>query len=428
MVDTMEELVDCAWLLTSFDKAPEKGAAILTDSGAFKGFALDFCEEVGLDLPEMSESTYQTVSEKFPEFASITNPLDVTAQALMDSSLYSNNANAFLNDQEIGSLIISVLPGTPEIGLVKGRSVLKAVRNSDKPTALVLMGEGSELAEELVQEMKGHNIPLFRSPERAIRALARITEHGQMLRRIKDRKPQNYSIPDTGLFKDPFNEYTAKLFFEKAGVITPKGDLVQNKDEAFILAERLGYPVVIKAISSKLKHKSDIGGVIIGINNEKELDDAWDRLSNNLYLSLPDLALEGVLVEKMGEQGIEMVVGAKRDPDWGPVVMVGSGGVWIELFKDARFISPKLTEEEIVEEILQLKAGPLVRGFRGTKPADVKALAKVIKLVGEIMLSSPAIEEIDINPLVVYPEGQGVMAFDALIITSGDSTKELSIR
>ncbi|MEH7253159.1 acetate--CoA ligase family protein [Neobacillus niacini] len=418
MVETMEELVDVSWFLTSFEKPPVEGAAILTDSGAVKGFALDYCDTVGLSLPELSEASKGALDQLLPEFSSATNPLDVTAQVLSDMSLYTSTARCLLDDSKIGSLMIIVLPGSPHIALEKVRAALPAISSTVKPTAYVVMGEGSPLQEEVITELMENGIPFFRSPERAMRALAILTKYGKSLKKVNNLGQQAPIQTPVLRTKGVIPEYAGKDYFAKIGIPVPKWGLAKEVESAIDAARSIGFPVVLKAQSSELAHKSDVGGVIVGIKDETELAEAWKRLHSNIGKARPDLELDGVLVEKMGEKGIEMVVGARRDSEWGPIVMVGLGGIWIEVLKDVRFMSPKLTEEYIEQEILALKSADLLRGARGSAPADVKALTQVVAKVGQLMNAVPEIEEIDINPVMVYPDGQGVVALDALIVTS----------
>jgi acetate---CoA ligase (ADP-forming) len=418
MVETMEELVDVPWFLTSFEKPPVEGAGILTDSGAVKGFALDYCETVGLPIPDLTDSTKTSLGRILPEFSSATNPLDLTAQVLSDMSLYTKTASALLDDSKIGSLIVVVLPGSPHIALAKVRAALPAINGTTKPTAYVIMGEGSLLHEDVVTELVENRIPFFRSPERAMRALAILTRYGNTLKKVHSLTKQSTIEAPVLTIKGILPEYLGKEYFSQVGIPVPKGSLAKELGEALEAAKRIGFPVVLKAQSSDLAHKSDIGGVIVGIKDEAELAEAWLTLYRNIEKARPDLKLDGVLVEKMGEKGIEMVVGARRDSEWGPIVMVGLGGIWIEVLKDVRFMSPNLTEKFIEQEILALKSAELLRGARGSEPADIQALTVVVDKVGQLMNSTPEILEIDINPIIVYPKGQGVLALDALIVTS----------
>jgi acyl-CoA synthetase (NDP forming) len=180
-------------------------------------------------------------------------------------------------------------------------------------------------------------------------------------------------------------------------------------------AERLGYPVVLKAQAAALPHKSDAGGVIVGLTDAAGVAQGWDRLTANIAAARPDLTLDGVLVEAMAERGTELIVGARNDPDWGPVILVGFGGVTAELLHDVRLLPADLPRDAIIAALRTLRMAPLLDGFRGAPKMDVGAVADIVAALGAVVAATPAIREVDLNPVIVYPEGQGAIALDALI-------------
>jgi acyl-CoA synthetase (NDP forming) len=188
-------------------------------------------------------------------------------------------------------------------------------------------------------------------------------------------------------------------------------------DEAEAIASRVGYPVVLKAQASALAHKTEAGGVILNLADAAALRGGWATLHANIARAQPGLALDGVLVEKMAAKGLELVIGAKRDPKWGPVLLVGLGGIWIEAIGDVRLMPCDLAEQDIIAEIEKLRSAKLLKGFRGSPPVDVAAVARTAALIGRLMMTRPEITEIDINPLFVHAQGEGVTAVDALIVT-----------
>jgi acetate---CoA ligase (ADP-forming) len=418
LVDSVEELIDVSALLSRYPEPPTAGVGVLTNSGAFRGIAIDLCEEVGLDVPALAPATIDALKRVLPAFAAPDNPLDVTAQLLQEPGLLGSAAKALLEDDCVGSLVISVVPGTASQVIDKARAAVPFLRQMTKPVAFAVMGDDAPLPVEFLKELRDANILLFRSPERALRAIARLTSYGRTLRRPRAHaRPLNnppVRLPATGTLA----EYQAKTYLRAFGIRVPAGAVAKNPGEAHQIASRIGFPVVLKAQGSELTHKTDVGGVIVGIENEKALRQAWSELQASIGRARPTLKLEGVLVEKMGRPGLEMAVGARRDPAWGPVLWCGSGGVWIEVLKDTRLLPPGLAEDQILEEIFKLRAAPLLRGFRGAPAMDVRAVAKTIDLLGHLIRTVPELSEIEINPLLVYPEGQGVLALDALIIAS----------
>ena len=183
-------------------------------------------------------------------------------------------------------------------------------------------------------------------------------------------------------------------------------------------AEAIGYPVVLKAQAAALTHKSDVGGVALKIADAESVREAWDKMQRDIARSLPKLALDGILVEEMGQPGTEMIVGARVDPEWGPVLLVGLGGILAEALGDSRLLVPGLSKADVVEELWKLKSSVLFRGFRGGPELDIEALAEIVVKLGELVVANPAIREVDINPVIVYPMNKGAVALDALIVTA----------
>jgi acyl-CoA synthetase (NDP forming) len=204
-----------------------------------------------------------------------------------------------------------------------------------------------------------------------------------------------------------------KAYLAALGISIPKGKLARDLAAAKAIASEIGYPVALKAQASALSHKSDRGGVILGIESVEALASTWDAMQ----AAMAGIALDGILVEQMVTGGLEMIVGARRDPNWGPVVMVGLGGIFVEALKDVRLMPAWLSRERIVAECYQLNGAATLRGMRGRPAVDVEALADVALRVAAAMTARPEIAEIDINPLAVLPSGQGAIALDALIVT-----------
>jgi acyl-CoA synthetase (NDP forming) len=196
----------------------------------------------------------------------------------------------------------------------------------------------------------------------------------------------------------------------------PAGVFATTIEAAVAGAATVGYPVAIKAQSPHLSHKSDAGGVILNLIDADALRDGWARLYANVAAYDPGLTLDGVLIEGMGARGVELIVGAKNDPEWGPVILVGFGGVTAEILHDVRLLTPDLPVAAIERELHSLKSAAVLRGFRGSPALDVRAVAEMVATVGQIMLATPSIAEIDLNPVIVYP--QGAVALDALMLTT----------
>jgi hypothetical protein len=193
--------------------------------------------------------------------------------------------------------------------------------------------------------------------------------------------------------------------------------LAKDADEASDAADGLGYPVALKAQSSALSHKSDAGGVILNLGDRAAVTAAWHEMIDAVDRYLPGVALDGILVEAMGERGMEMIVGARSDPDWGPVMLAGFGGVQAEVLKDVQLFAPTMTHHQIVAGLKRLRSAALLHGWRGGKALDVEALASLVGKLGGVMMANPRIREVDLNPVILYPVGAaaGAVALDALL-------------
>jgi acetate---CoA ligase (ADP-forming) len=414
VVDALEELIDVTDIALRCSSRPQGGCGVLTESGAFKALTLDLCEQVGLALAPVSDTVRGGLREVLPDFIPVSNPMDLTAQALVDPELYRRTMAVLLNDDSIGSLVLGLILTDQATSDLKLPSVIGAIKDlrPTKPVVFAALDEGAEVPKAYIDELRGLGVPCFPSAERAFRAVAQLSA----------TTPHDPGAPVRGQAPSVLAqasgvvpEYRAKVILAAFGVALPRGRFAGSVDEAVAAAEAIGYPVVLKAQSADLSHKSDAGGVVLNLGDAQALRQGWDRLHANVARARPGLVLDGVLVEAMGKRGIELIVGARNDRDWGPVLLVGMGGVMAELLHDARLIPANLPATEIAKELLKLKCAPLLRGFRGDPAADIEAAAEVVAKIGALVQADPRIREIDVNPVVVYAAGEGAVALDALI-------------
>ncbi|NIJ07302.1 acyl-CoA synthetase (NDP forming) [Sphingomonas vulcanisoli] len=415
LVETLEELLDAAEFFTRFPIAQATGPSVITDSGALRGLSLDFADSLGLVLPELGSDTIARLKERLPTFAEASNPLDITAQGLKDMPLYADAAAAMAADPGSSGVLVAVMPGTPEVGMIKAQAILPALTDSDKPKAYVVLGD-APIDPTLATTLQASGIPFYRSPERALRMFA----HSALYARLKARAEASTNLSET---TEPrlaghgaMLEYAGKALLRAAGLAVPEGTLVTTPDAAVESAARIGYPVVLKVQSPDVLHKTEIGGVAVNLADEAALRSAWAAMAQRIAAERPEAAIEGYLVEAMAERGLEMVVGGRRDPQWGPVVLFGLGGVWIEALHDVRLVPAAVTEAVVIEELGLLKAHALLEGARGAAVIDKAAVARVVTAIGRLLLAHPEIVEIDVNPLVVPTAGGVPIALDALVI------------
>lgn len=419
VVDSLEEAIDVGQILLRFPNAPTGGLGLVTASGAICGLTQDYVEPLGLELPDLAVEQADALREHLPVFLPPRNPLDLGTISSYKPELIEKGVAALLADPSIGSLLVSMAMPGPEASVVWLKYYLSGLAGSRKPAIFVMQNEDVPLSAEFIEEARRNGAIVMRSPERAMRALARVTQFGRSISAAHGESSETKPIPKVhlNLGRGPQAEWVGKQALRMLGIPTPEGALARSADEAVEIAARIGYPVVAKAQAPTLAHKSEVGGVLLGIQNEEALRAAWQKLYDAVARADANLVLDGVLIEAMGERGLELVVGASRDAQWGPIVMVGLGGIWVEAFGDVQLLPPDLPRKAIIARLKRLKAAKLLAGFRGAPPADLDAVAEVVATVGQLMLAHPEITEIDINPLVAYSQGRGVIALDALIVT-----------
>jgi acyl-CoA synthetase (NDP forming) len=370
---------------------------------------------IGLELPLVDDTSAPSLRAALPDFVPVSNPIDLTAQALVDPDLYRRTLSALLPDERFGSLIYAIIQTDARTSNLKFPPIIAAIEalRPQKPVIFAGLDDGAQVPQEFISRLRALNVPYFPSPGRAYRALARWCEaaHRDMLSAAHIPAAHPEKLPPGVLA-----EYRCKQLLSGMGIRFPAGRLVASLEEAQEAAARLGTPVVLKAQSADLPHKSEAGGVVLNLKDANSISEGWERLRANIAKNRPGLKLDGVLVEKMGPSGVELIIGGRNDPEWGPIVLAGFGGVQAEILKDVRLLPPDLDIEGIVRELQKLKSAELLRGFRGSPALDVVAAAEIIARVAALLRAEPAIAEIDLNPVIVYPQGLGATALDALIV------------
>lgn len=414
LVRGLEELGDVAEILLRCPPFARGGTAVVTESGAYKALMLDLAEESGLALPSLGDGDSPALRAAMPPFVPVTNPLDLTAQGLVEPDLYGRTIAALVGDDRIGCVVLGIIQtdeSTCRIKLPPITDAIRALRPS-KPVVFAGLDDGAPVPPAYVEGLRRLGVPYFPSCERVVKALSTLLAQRARAGRSTVRPaPAAASLAELGGIVP---EHRAKDALRPWGVPFPEGRLATTLAEAEAVADGLGYPVVLKAQSAELSHKSDAGGVVVGLTDGRALAEGWRRLHEDVAAHRPGLALDGVLVERMGARGLELIVGARNDPAWGAVVLVGFGGVQAEVLKDVRLIPPDLDEDAIVAEIASLRGAALLQGFRGAPSLDVRAAARIVAAVGRVMTAEPRVREIDLNPVVVSPAG--AVALDALML------------
>lgn len=417
--DSLEELADITTIALTCPSLPGANMAVLGESGALRGLAFDLAEDIGLDLVDLNDENSPAIRAVLPDFVPVSNPTDITAIGLSEPEIYTKLLTVLLEDDRIGSVVASIIQSDPITSKIKFPAIQKVFEGGAIAKPLVFAGvdEGATVPQEYIDGLRAVGIPWFPSTERAYRAIARLADLAK--RDLTDNSAQPIVLPGLAGKAGVIPEYQAKLLLGPLGVPFPASQFAASAQDAITAAEAIGYPVVMKAQAAALGHKSDAGGVILNLKSGEEVAAAYDRMFANVAAYDASITLDGVLVEKMGKMGTEMIVGAKHDPQWGPVVLAGFGGVTAEILKDVKLFTTDLSAEQVAEGLLGLKQAAILKGWRGAPALDVAALAELIVKLGRVMQGNPQIREIDLNPVIIHPIGEGVAALDALMLVEG---------
>ncbi len=420
MAETLEELGDIVEIAVRCPVLPSGQTAVLGESGAFKALTLDLAETLGLPLALLHDDDSPALRAALPPFVPVSNPLDITAQGLSEPAIYTRCLDALLDDPRVGTVLAGIIQAEAVTCAIKFPPILAAATAQDgrgpltKPLIFAGLDEGAAVPAERIASLRAAGIPWFPTTERALRAITRLTQWSARDTTRNDAAP--LPVPGLADHTGVIPEYQAKALLGPLGIPFPAGRFAASVDAAVVAAEELGYPVAMKAQAAALSHKSDAGGVILNLSDAAAVRAAWQRMHASVAAYSSAITLDGVLIEAMGARGVEMIVGAKNDPEWGPVLLAGFGGVTAEILGDVRLLAADMTAAAVETELMQLKSAAILSGYRGAPALDVPALAQLIVTLGRALQAEPSIREVDLNPVILHPKGQGVVALDALML------------
>lgn len=409
---TTQEQVDVAYAAARGRFPKGRNLGIITVSGGFGVQLCDAAERGGLDVTPLAEPGRAKLRALNP-MGSDNNPCDTTAGWLNDMSLITKTFDVMYSDGGYDSIVgsFTMLPDSPTYGEEIRKAIGAGTREFlDRPTALCM-----EARPEVVRAYESDGFLVFDDSERAVTALgalAYFAEHFDtpIARRHRTRTARY----DLG--SDPLSEHAAQQILADAGIPFPRSTVVTHPDDVAKAAADIGFPLVMKIVSPDIAHKTEIGGVILDVENEAQAAAAYSTLLERADAAVPGARIEGVFVGVMCPKGVETIVGVTNDPVFGPTVMFGLGGVHAELFRDIAFRVGELDHAEAVNLVREIKGHPLLAGFRGAAPSDVDALGDLLVAVSRFAVThADQLDSLDLNPVLVLEEGRGALALDALI-------------
>lgn len=422
-------IIRCNSIRTQFDFAQlfanqplpaGTSVAVITNAGGPGIMAADAIEREKLGFARLSENSEAKLVAALPSAANVKNPIDVLGDALADR--YRLALDVALADPNVDVAMVLLTPQAMTECDESARAVVEIASKYVKPVVACFLGAAKVAS--AIAILRGGRIPQYDSPESAVRALKAATEYvrwktrpKRIVRLFPVNRHKVERIIDRHLRRGvrEVNEADSKEILEAYGFVTPKGEIATSAEQAGNIATQIGYPVVMKIWSPDITHKSDVGGVKIGLNSPQEVRDAYDLMMYRIPQKAPQAKLLGVLVQEMCSKGQEVILGMNRDPRFGPLMMFGMGGILVEVLKDVAFYLAPLTAEEAKQMLVSTRTYQMLTGVRGQEGVDIDAVAEALQRLSQLVTEFPEIKEMDINPFVVGPEGTVPIAVDARI-------------
>ena len=417
---SVNQLFDYAQALAANKYPTGDKVAIVTNAGGPGIIATDMSEQSGLKLARFSEETVKELKKYLPATANFHNPVDVIGDAAKDR--YENTLATVLGDRNVDAVLIILTPQSMTDAIGTAEAIVSIARNSIKPILCAFMGVVD--VSDGVKLLQANRVPVYQFPESAARSLGALRESVKWLfRKILPQFSLEYERDKAKAIirsymaegRTVLGELDGNEILKCYGFNTIPMALATTGEEAREIAGSIGYPVVMKIVSPQILHKSDAGGVQVGLKDGVSVEKAFGEIMKNAVAYDPDAALEGVLVQKMAPRGKEVILGVTRDPVFGHAVMFGLGGIFVEVYKDVAFRLSPMGRNVARRMVKSIKGYPILKGLRGEAPSDIEAIEKNIVSLKAMVDDLPMIEELDINPLFVHEEGKGTTVADIII-------------
>ncbi len=426
-VEEIADLFNCAEVLGTQPLPQGPNVAIITNAGGPGVMATDSLIAQGGKLASLSQKTMERLNEVLPHYWSHGNPIDILGDAKADR--FTAVVDACLDDENIDGIVVIYTAQAVAEPVDVARSITDLCRNrgsSGKTILASFMGHG--VVEEANRIFNENNIPTYSTPEQAIKTYQYMYQYRRNLElqyETPEELPVNAVPPKRPLMvimrnaaaenREVMNEAEAKTFLEYYGLPVVKTRVAKTEDEAVSLASQIGYPVVLKILSPQIIHKTDAGGVVLDLNSESEVRNAFKRIIKTAKDHDPTVGILGVTVQQMmKKQGYEIIIGAKADPLFGPMILFGMGGVGVELFKDFAIGLPPLNQTLVRRMMEETKVYGLLKGYRNVAPANVKLLEEILVRFSQMLIDFPQLKEVDINPMFINEKE--AIALDARIV------------
>jgi acetyl coenzyme A synthetase (ADP forming)-like protein len=428
-VDSVVELFDYANAFANKKYPTGNKVAIVTNAGGPGIVATDVTVTSGLELAKFSEETIEVLASHLPPTANIHNPVDVIGDAAQDR--YENALNAVIRDENVHGALVILTPQSMTNAIGTAEAIVKIANKCLKPIVCCFMGIVDVSAG--VKYLQKNNVPVYKFPENGARALGKLYSATRWMNRqlLAQFELKHDTDCASGIIKkcmDAGQTYLGELdgldLLKCYGFNTLPTILAENENQAMEIADEMGYPVVMKIVSPQIIHKSDAGGVKVGMKTREDVGTTFTEIINNAKNYNPEAKIQGVLVQKLAPSGNEVILGMNHYPGHGPLLMFGLGGVFVEIFKDVVFRLAPIGRNNARRMVRSIKSFPLLDGFRGKPKADFETIHKLLVSLSDLVVDHPEIKELDINPLLVHAEGKGATVADVRIILNKPDIEE----
>jgi acetyltransferase len=422
--ESMQSLFDFALALGYQPLLNGDRIAIITNAGGPGILATDALERSGLSLARFENETITTLAQYLPDAASAANPVDVLGDARADR--YRIALETVAADPNVDGLLVVLTPQAMTEIEATAETIGELSKSTEKPIITSFMGEAK--VESGVNRLETYRVPNYPFPERAALAFKAMSDYRGVLARPTPEYVE-FDVNQEAVYKVfekvraqkrlSIGDSEARQILTAYGLRIPESEIAANPDEAVEIANQIGYPVVLKIASPDILHKTDVGGVKVGLSNAEQLRDAYELMIYRAQRYLPQAHLWGCLVQQMvPADGQEVLVGMIRDPQFGPLVTFGLGGIYVETLKDVTFRIAPFSVQSAEKMLSEIRARAILDGVRGEPPVDKAAIVDTLLRIGQLVQEFPEIVELDINPLMVYPQGQGAIAIDMRLVLS----------
>ena len=420
-IEHIQQLIDFLTLAVPGRWPKGRRVAIVSVTGGGAVILTDKCIESGLEIAVLQEETTVKLEAVLPSFASRVNPVDVTSQALTNPEILLQSLEALVSDPNVDTVILSLYMQANLMEPILA-DIIHVCQGAEKPFVFIgrLFGPTS-LVVRLESQIFAAGIPLIRDENNATWALSSLVHWYEQARKWRKTfcfPREETQVPSLQLEQGNYilTEHKAFTVLSAYSIPCAPSEITFSADQAVMVAPKMGYPVALKIQSPDMIHKSDVGGLVLNIVNEQQVRHAFQEVNVQVCQQNGEARVEGVLVQKMMPRGIETIIGMKRDPQLGPVIMFGIGGVLAEVMEDVSFKVAPLTKYDAEDMIEEIKGKKVLLGRRGQSGADTKAIVDTLLRVSDLAMQNEKIMEVDINPFIVYEQGDGAVAVDALIV------------